>query len=474
MPPSIASRRTIWIVDDSPTDAERLRRALAADHTTEVMNDGSVALERLATGAMPDLLVLDWMMPGVTGLEVCRYLRASRNAGADRLPILLLTAHNQPGQVSEALTAGANDYLAKPFQDEELKARIASLLRTRDLILRAEHAEANVRTLLANAPDAIFAVDANGAITYANEEGLRILQRPREEILGRKLVELVPGMSLRHISLGSGESFFPAPDVQIGERIYSPSIRLLPSDSAAATTVALRDVTARRQTDMRRLDFYSIIAHDLRTPLGAILLRLELTFRGKHGVLPASLLGDLRKIENNVRAMVAMINDFLELARLEGLGHKIDPENVDLTALVRATMEDFRPLLEANSLEWATSEMHAAAHVQADPRRISQVLANLLGNAVKFTPPGGWIRTHVMRRDHEVEVAIEDNGHGIREELLPSLFDRYTRAEHSAGGSGLGLMIVREIVHAHGGTVGVTSSLGKGSRFWFRLPRSTP
>jgi two-component system phosphate regulon sensor histidine kinase PhoR len=389
------------------------------------------------------------------------------------MPILLLTAQKQTAQIVEGLEAGANDFLAKPFADEELLARIGSLLRTRQLLERAIKAEESVRTLLANAPDAILAVDAQGLVTYVNDEAERVLHQSADEVVGRPIAEVVPDLTLRAVMVGPGEPLLPLPDVHIGDRVFSPSIRILPSDSAANTTVALRDVTARRQADTRRLDFYSMIAHDLRTPLSAVLLRLELATIGKHGVLPAALMNDLHKIDESVRTLVAMINDFLELARFEGIGQKIERESVDLVRLLHETMEDFQPLIEVEGLRWESAGLEHEAHVMGDRTRLIQVLSNLIGNAIKFTPRGGTITTEVSVGDDHVEVAVVDTGKGIPHDALDSLFQRYTRVlqgESAGAGTGLGLMIVREIVEAHGGVVGVTSHLGEGSRFWFRIP----
>lgn len=465
-------RRSIWVVDDSATDADRVRKLLADHYDIEVIADGAAALERLAAGALPDLILLDWMMPEISGIEVCRYVRSAPGKLC-LVPIILLTARHGSQEIIQAFSCGANDYVSKPFVEEELKARVAALLESRRLLERAEQAEADVRTLLANAPDPIFAVDAQGNVTFTNDEGLRILDLPENHVIGRRLSELIPEIGSRHISVGPGEPFFPLPDVQVGSRIFSPSLRILPSDSAAVTTISLRDVTVRRHAEARRLDFYSVIAHDLRTPVTSVLLRIQMALRGKHGVLPAGLISDLRRTETSLRSLVGMINDFLELARLEGVGYKIDRQPVDLAELIQNTMEDFRPLLEKGSLKWQPVGLDREALVLGDRQRLAQVVSNLIGNAAKFTQPKGQITTSLIVSDQHIEASVEDTGRGIPERELPGLFERFTRASSAAddtAGTGLGLMIAREIVEAHNGVIGVESQPGVGSRFWFRLP----
>ncbi|MGH8259216.1 MAG: response regulator, partial [Steroidobacteraceae bacterium] len=299
-PRHIERRPSVWIVDDSPTDAERVRRLLAAEHDVDVLHDGAAMLERLASSSLPDLIVLDWVMPGISGIEACRYVRSAAGK-LPLVPILLLTVRHGSQEILQAFEAGANDYVSKPFVDEELRARVGALVGGKRLLERAEQAEADVRSILTHAPDPIFCVDAQNVVSFVNDEGLRALELTEEQVLGKPLSEIVHGLGLglSNINVGPGESFLPVPDVQIGSRTFSPAIRVLPSDSAASTTIALRDVTARRRAEVRRLDFYSVVAHDVRSPIAAVLQRLELAFRGRHGILPAGLLADLRKIEGS-------------------------------------------------------------------------------------------------------------------------------------------------------------------------------
>ncbi|WP_373045257.1 ATP-binding protein [Vulgatibacter sp.] len=470
--PSSAARRQVWIVDDSPTDAARARAALEAAYEVRTFRDGSAALEALEGAAGPDVLVLDWVMPGISGIEVCRFLRSTRPN--DPIKILLLTAHGSTEQVVEGLQAGADDYVSKPWIDAELLARIGNLVRMRVLRERMEAAENRSRAIVEAAPDALFEIDEAGKVAFANEEASRVFLKAPDELIGQKLQELVPALEL-----GGGEGISIArtlvvPDVRVREQLYSPSLRWLVEKTRRRRIISLRDVTDQRKAEARRLDFYSIIAHDLRSPLMAMQLRTDAILRGRRGLLPAELLGDMHKVQANIRSLVAMINDFLDLARLETSGYSLTREAMDLAELVGVTAEDFRPLAEASQLD-LRCETGESIWVEGDRSRLKQVVSNLVGNALKFTPPGGSVVVRVERAGGLARCSVVDTGRGIPSESLPTIFERYARAidsQHEVTGTGLGLMIVREILQAHGGNVGARSEVGKGSTFWFELPLS--
>lgn len=463
----------MWVVDDSPLDARRAQEALAREYRVEVFGDGAAVLERLAESGAPDALVLDWLMPAVSGIDVCRFLRSGRSP-APHAAILFLTVFQEPQQVVEGLAAGANDFLAKPYSPQELRARVANLLRQAELIERLTHAEEQVRRLLASAPDAILAADQLGVVTYANQEAERVFGLPAERLTGRRLVELIPNLEIHWLSSSGGPAVMPLPDVRIDDQLFAPTARRMPPDISAHVTIALRNVTERSRAEARRLDFYSIIAHDLRSPLHSMLLRTDLLLEGQRGPMPVGAIADLRRIQSNIRTMVALVNDFLDLARMEGTGFRLEREPVDLRSLVEQTVDDIRPLVEASQLEVRLELDDFDAQLLGDRRRLMQVVSNLLSNAAKFTPADGCITVAIRKRGEQAEVSVEDTGPGIPAEQLPTLFQRYSRpvdSSQAAGGTGLGLMIVREIVEAHGGQVGVDSTPGQGSRFWFRLPR---
>jgi len=459
-------RRRVWVVDDSPLDAERVRRTLEPEYDVRVLRDGSVVLEELAHAEPPDLLVLDWMMPGVSGIEVCQFLRSPRG-GNSTVAILMLTVHSQTEQIVLALSAGANDFVSKPFSDDELRARARSLVRSKELLERAERAEASLHKLLANAPDALIAVDGSGVVTYGNAEAVRLFDRAPQALAGQRIESLLPAIS--PAALSAGPTSFG--DVEIGSRVVSPAVRLMPHETDAEITIlSLRDVTVRRHAEQRRLDFYSIVAHDVRSPLSAMLLRTEMLVQGTRGELPATVMTDLRKIQGGIHSLMRMINDFLDLAQFEGSSYRLNEQELDFCWIVECALDELRPLADARRITLSHTLPAVPVTLWGDSRRLVQVLNNLVDNAIKFTPPGGTVSVAVQRRSQEVLVRIEDSGAGIAGDELPTLWDRYVRGRTSAPGTGLGLLIVKEIVEAHHGEVGAESEVGKGSTFWFRLP----
>lgn len=453
------ARRRVWVVDDSPTDAERARRSLGDDVECVLFHDGAAVLEALATGVAPDLIVLDWVMPGVTGIEVCRFLRADRGNAA--VSVLLLTAQNAVDQVVEGLAAGANDFVSKPYAPEELRARSMALLRTRVLLERAERAETTVRQLLENTPDALLVAGRSGRVEYANAAAGEMFERPANSLVGLALTELLPGKP----DLDS--------EMTLGSRLWAPTLRDMEGPEGR-TSISFRDVTERRAAEEKRLDFYSMTAHDLRSPLFAILLRTEVILKGKRGVLSAELASDVQKIHRGIRTLVGTVSDFLDLARMENKATKVQRETVDLRGLASTAIDDFAPLAEASNVTLSAPGLpDVDAAVGGDPHRLVQVFNNLIANAIKFTSAGGEVRVSVETRGDRWRISVSDTGRGIAPDLLPHIFDRYVRAidaDHEVAGTGLGLMIVRQIVEQHGGQIGVESQIGAGSTFWFELP----
>ena len=224
-----------------------------------------------------------------------------------------------------------------------------------------------------------------------------------------------------------------------------------------------------------REDMMAVVSHDLRNFLTSIQMSSSVLFRkakqDTQGKLPVQL---LQNIQNSAHKMNVLIQDLLDLAKLQYGEFPIEKHADDAVSLVKELLSILAPQIEAKNIRLETRLPVAGVAIRWDRHRMSQVLANLLGNAVKFTPEGGQISLALEVEPKQIRFSIGDTGPGIPQDLLPRIFERYVQARESARqGTGLGLSIAQGIVRAHGGEIGARNQAQQGSEFHFTLPLST-
>jgi PAS domain S-box-containing protein len=226
-------------------------------------------------------------------------------------------------------------------------------------------------------------------------------------------------------------------------------------------------------------DFTAMIAHDLRAPLSNQIAVAEMLQEGIFGVINEDQKKWLKRIENNAGNMVEQISDFLDLSKLESGRIDLTKKIIDLRTLIPSAMENYHVLTRDKGISLSCCVHQDLPEIVADPRRLDQVFSNLLSNAIKFTNEGGTIEVGTrLPNEREVEVYVSDTGVGIPQDEIGSLFQKYRQttsgkmSEHK--GTGLGLVICKMIVEAHGGRIWVDSEEGKGTTFSFSLPISAP
>jgi signal transduction histidine kinase/ligand-binding sensor domain-containing protein/DNA-binding response OmpR family regulator len=230
-----------------------------------------------------------------------------------------------------------------------------------------------------------------------------------------------------------------------------------------------------RELDRARSRFFANVSHEFRTPLTLTLGPLDDLRSGFHGPLPAPVTGQVELARRNAGRVLELIDQLLEVARLEAGSTALRAHPLDLGAFVRQTGARFEPLGERRGVELHVDVPDTAVEVFADPAHLDKVLANLLSNALKFTPGGGCVTLELAADDTHVRLSVTDTGPGIPPDELPRVFDRFFRGERPSDaeqpGTGIGLALVRELVQLHGGSVDVESTPGAGSRFTVTLRR---
>ena len=222
-----------------------------------------------------------------------------------------------------------------------------------------------------------------------------------------------------------------------------------------------------------RNQFLAIVSHDLKNSVIAISIRTRLMrTRLSNGTMDAvSLLEHIGVLEQAAGGMLRMINDLLDVERMAQDKLTLKPERVDLRALLQECMDLFAPIIAGKNFSITSHVSSEPIFARVDHDRIMQVLSNLIGNSLKFTPDGGAIELSARKRETEVELSVTDNGPGIPEQAKAHIFERFSQLEvNDRRGLGLGLFIAKWIVEAHRGHIWVTSDVGKGSTFSFTLP----
>ncbi|CAG0946544.1 Alkaline phosphatase synthesis sensor protein PhoR [Anaerolineae bacterium] len=231
------------------------------------------------------------------------------------------------------------------------------------------------------------------------------------------------------------------------------------------------EITRLQRIAESRADRISVLSHEVRTPLAMIKGAAELLLEGKPGPLTQQQNIFLQAISQNCERTINLAEDLLTQARIEAGLFKVNLQATDLKVLTRQVRQNMKPLLEQKNQTINLDYPQVLQHIQADPRLIQQALTNLLNNAMRYTSPGGCIYVSISENDQAVIVAITDDGAGMTAAERQKLFQRFSSGRPLGDGTGLGLVIVKQIVELHGGRILVDTTLGQGTTFLFTLPR---
>ena len=230
------------------------------------------------------------------------------------------------------------------------------------------------------------------------------------------------------------------------------------------------DITERKRAEALKDELLDIANHEMRSPLMVILMSLELVERDA-AALPENARRMVKTALANSQRMLNLVNDYLDISKLESGGAPLKLKPLNLSALVERALEANRPLGARAGVTLEADDLGTGAQVSADDDRLMQVLTNLISNAVKFSKSGDAVRVSVSRRGSRLRVSVADRGPGIPADFRAQVFGKFAQAQgHLKGGSGLGLAISKAIVEKHGGAIGFDTSDGQGTTFYFELP----
>ncbi len=488
----------ILIVDDSST-VRCLLSSLFEDQGFRISEaaNGSEALY-CAKKSIPDLILLDINLPGISGVEVCRKLKA--NPRTQEIPIIFISAMDRPSEIVKAFKSGGTDYVTKPFNPSELMARVRVHLELQKEIAYRKKVQSDLQKsknriqlifdatpvplILAKAPD--------GDILMANDRAAKVFGVLPERICQQNAFEFLvdPRTKIKLREAGQRTQTTDFDEIEMknlnGDRFWnSMAIRKVEFEGRTAILAGFYDITKRKHTEEalakakeeaeaanRAKDaFLAMMSHEIRSPLNGVI--------GMSEILQATDLDDQQRhyaktVHNSANSLLGIINDILDYSKVESGKLALEEIPFDLAKTVESSLELLRHRAKEKGLELQSSFGNKVPRfLIGDPTRIGQILINLVGNAIKFTERGH-VRVDLQCRRESaasavIKLTVSDTGIGIPSAVQNKLFRPFQQADVTTtrkfGGTGLGLSICKKLVEMMHGEITVKSVHGKGASF---------
>lgn len=462
----------ILIVEDSPTQAENLRTLIAGrGYRPRVAVNGRLALDAIRA-QKPALVLSDIVMPEMDGYALCAAIK-QQEQWRD-IPVVLVTSLVDSSDIVRGLESGADNFIRKPYAKGYLLDRIEQVLQNQRMRQGAE----NERTGASNA-----GAERNDGIAIFLDGKKHCVDAPPQQIL-----DLLVSTYEQAVAVNSELHTRERQVSELNARLAQHAARL----EATNLEIARQNLELERASRMKS-EFLANMSHELRTPLNAIIGFSEALKNGLLGTMASHQEEAVGDIADSGKHLLSLINDILDLSKIEAGRMELEPEPTDIQQLLQSSLTVFKQKAAAGNIHLRL-EMETLGTLRIDQRKTRQIVYNLLSNALKFTPAGGAVTLRMCRMARAqleglqpvggrlpnpevtqfLTLRVADTGVGIAPDELARLFQPFVQLDSGMSrkyeGTGLGLAMIKQLVDLHGGVITVESTPGNGSAFTAWLP----
>ena len=374
-------------------------------------------------------------------------------------------------------------------KSKDIERKVEELEKTRKALMniledveeerkKAEEEKSKTLAIIQNFTDGLLVFDKEGKVSLINPQAENFFKVKGKEVIGKSILELsqFPDFKLMVEAVGKELKGIFRKEVPIREDLILEvtTVPTMREEEKIGTLMILHDVTREKAIERMKTEFVSISAHQLRTPLSAIKWTLKMFLDGDLGELTKEQREFLEKTYQSNERMINLINDLLNVARIEEGRYLYRPVLADIVPICQSVIDSYKEEIEKKNLKFEFKRPKELPKVRVDIEKISLAIQNLLENAILYNLPGGKIEISLKLKENKIEFSIKDTGIGIPKDQQRRVFTKFFRAPNAmrmeTEGSGLGLFITKNIIEAHGGRIWFESEEGKGTTFYFTLP----
>jgi len=473
----------VLVVDDEIRIQEACKRLLTEEGCdVEIAENGIKGLKMLEEKHF-DILLLDLMMPGMSGFDVLTDVKAHH---PDTV-VIVITGYATLEHSVETMKKGAFDFLPKPFSPQELRVIICKAIEFIRTLQDIATEKSRMRVMINTLTEGVLTTDNQKRIALANPAFLKMIGCRKTAIIGHNITEFITDPKLLEVidrAVHQPENTFS----EITEEIIIPKgkdeiiigIRCIPFQDRLnrnlGSITVFHDITDLKKINQMKSDFVSMVAHEIKSPLNSVLMQLNVVLDGLAGALTEKQKEILKRVSDRINSVTQLSSELLDLSKIESGLINQDREELNLIELIKGQVEGYREKAEAESIHLSIKDSAKEVYMMGNRMNIEEVVSNLISNAIRYSPNGGEILVWTDEKSDCLAIKVSDTGLGIPAKDLDHIFDRFYRVKNEKtryiNGTGLGLAIVKNIVEAHHGTIQVDSTEGKGACFSVIFPKS--